>query len=234
MQFSQNPGIVQRWTEPQECCDPEWEAAYLQFETPERETAKFLRRLRRLGAAGWPRDLEVVEIFCGRGGGLKAWESLGFSLLEGVDLSENLLAQYSGPARLYVGDCRRMGLADSSRDVICVQGGLHHLPDLLDDLRDTVSEVRRVLKPGGRFVVVEPWCTPFLRVAHALCRQPLARRISPSIDALARMIRGEEKTYARWLSRPREIRATLVQGFETEKEEIRWGKITWIGRKSAS
>ena len=234
MQIAQNPGIVQRWTDPKECCDPEWEAAYTRFETQEQETAKFLKRLRRLGAAGWSRDIAVVEIFCGRGGGLRAWEALGFSILEGVDLSENLLTQYSGPARLYVGDCRRMALANSSRDVICVQGGLHHLPRLLDDLRETVSEVQRVLKPGGRFVVVEPWRTPFLSVVHALCRQPLARRISPRIDALARMIHGEERTYSQWLSRPREIRATLTQGFETEKEEIRWGKILWIGRKRAS
>jgi ubiquinone/menaquinone biosynthesis C-methylase UbiE len=231
--ISQNPGIVQRWTDAKECCDPEWEAAYSRFETPGQETAKFLARLRRMGAAAWPRDAKVVEIFCGRGGGLKAWEALGFGRLEGVDLSEGLLAQYSGSARLYVGDCRRMALADSSRDVICVQGGLHHLPRLTEDLRETVSEVRRVLKPGGRFVVVEPWNTPFLTLAHALCRQPLARRWSPRIDALARMIRREEATYAQWLSRPGEIRAALARAFETEKEEIRWGKFSWIGRKRA-
>ena len=65
----QNPRIAERWAEPMECCDPEWEAAYAQFETPEQEAAKFLARLRRLGAAGWPRDLQVVEICCGRGGG---------------------------------------------------------------------------------------------------------------------------------------------------------------------
>ncbi len=228
---AENTRIAQRWAEPMECCNPEWEAAYARFETPQEETAKFLARLRRLGAPGWRRDLEVVEIFCGRGGGLRAWETLGFTALEGVDLSENLLAQYSGGARLYVGDCRRMGFADSSRDVICVQGGLHHLPVLMEHLEETVAEVRRVLRPGGRFVVVEPWLTPFLRLVHALCARALVRRASGKIDALARMIDGERQTYLQWLSRPAEIRAALARGFSTERQEVAWGKFSWVGRK---
>ena len=40
-----------------------WEAAYLRFETPEEEIAKFTRRLLQLGARQWPRDAAVVELF---------------------------------------------------------------------------------------------------------------------------------------------------------------------------
>ncbi|MGH9741336.1 MAG: hypothetical protein ACRD51_03190, partial [Candidatus Acidiferrum sp.] len=64
--------------------DP-WEAAYLRFETPQEEVQKFLNRLTRLGAAEWPRDAEIVELFCGRGSGLLALARLGFTHLEGVD-----------------------------------------------------------------------------------------------------------------------------------------------------
>lgn len=214
-----------------ECCNPEWEAAYARFETPAQEAAKFLARLRRLGAPAWRRDLQVVEIFCGRGGGLAAWAAMGFTSLEGVDLSETLLAQYSGGARLYLGDCRHLGFADASRDVICVQGGLHHLPRLMGDLEETASEVRRVLRPGGRFIVVEPWLTPFLRLVHAVCRRPAARRLSGRIDALGRMIDGERQTYFEWLSRPSEIRAALTRGFQTERLEVSRGKFSWVGVK---
>jgi SAM-dependent methyltransferase len=223
---------ITRWNQPESCCDPEWEAAYARFETPAQEQAKFLSRLRRLGADRWPRDLEVVDIFCGRGGGLGAWESLGFARLEGVDLSESLLGRYRGGARLYVGDCRRIAFADASRDVICVQGGLHHLQSLPGDLDAVVAEARRVLRPKGRFVVVEPWLTPFLRAVHAICGLRLARRASPRIEALASMISREERTYFQWLARPGEIRGALARGFETERESVAWGKFYWVGRRS--
>src|SRR5208283_1427532 len=93
--------------------DP-WEEAYLRFETPEEEIQKFLGRLRRLGVSAWPRDTRVVELFCGRGNGLRAWERLGFTNLEGVDLSPRLIARYSGPAKCYVADCRHLPFSEAS------------------------------------------------------------------------------------------------------------------------
>jgi ubiquinone/menaquinone biosynthesis C-methylase UbiE len=225
------PTKLQHWIEPEVCCDPEWEAAYSRFETPAQEERKFLGRLRRLGVGHWPRDLQVVDIFCGRGGGLKAWEKMGFLRLEGVDLSENLLLQYAGDAQLYVGDCRRMELPDASRDVICVQGGLHHLPTIPEDLDAVVREAHRVLRPGGSFMIVEPWLTPFLRFVHGLCRRPFARRVSPKLDALACMIRCEQRTYFQWLSMPQVVRASLGRGFETRQQKTLFGKFMWVGRK---
>src|ERR1700747_1697627 len=75
--------------------DP-WEAAYLRFETPEEEIQKFVARLHRLGARQWPRDAEIVELFCGRGNGLIALQRLGFTRLEGVDFSPRLVAPIKG------------------------------------------------------------------------------------------------------------------------------------------
>jgi hypothetical protein len=102
--------------------DP-WEAAYLRFETPEQEIEKFTARLLKLGAGEWPRQAEIVELFCGRGNGLHALHRMGFTRLEGVDLSARLLAQYRGGAKCYVSDCRRLPFADRSKDVLIVQGG---------------------------------------------------------------------------------------------------------------
>jgi len=224
---------IEHWVAPEACCDPQWEAAYARFETPAEEVRKFRKRLHWFGVQDWPRDLEVVDIFCGRGGGLEAWAALGFARLEGVDLSETLLRQYAGPARLYVGDCRSMRLADASRDVICVQGGLHHLPALPSDLDAVISEVYRALRPGGRFVVVEPWETPFLRWVHALCRRPAAVRLSPKLEALACMIRQEQRTYDQWLSQPRLVRAALERQFRPAKVKVSFGKLYWLGEKPA-
>jgi len=214
------------------CCSRSWEQAYLRFETPEEERRKFLRRLRVLGAPAWPRDAQVVELFCGRGNGLEALARLGFERLEGVDLSASLLEQYRGRARCYVADCRALPFPDASRDVLVVQGGLHHLEVLPDDLVRTLDEARRVLRPGGRMVVVEPWLTPFLRFVHAVCELPTARRLWPKLDALATMNELERPTYEAWLGRPEEILSVLTGRFRPELMRREWGKLLFVGRPS--
>lgn len=209
--------------------DP-WEAAYLRFETPEEEIRKFTERLRRLGVSQWPRESNVVELFCGRGNGLHALARLGFQNIEGVDLSPRLLAEYTGKARCYAGDCRELPFADSSKDAAIVQGGLHHLPVLPDDLERVFAELRRVLRPTGRVVFVEPWLTPFLRFVHAVAQNPLARRLSVKLDALATMIENERQTYENWLNRPEEISALARRYFQPEHESFAWGKWNFVGR----
>jgi ubiquinone/menaquinone biosynthesis C-methylase UbiE len=207
-----------------------WEAAYLRFETPAREVRKFQQRLRRLGAAHWSKDLEIVELFCGRGNGLRALQSLGFNRVEGIDLSPSLASRYDGPGKISVGDCRHLPLRDASRDVLIVQGGLHHLPKLPEDLERTLAEAARVLRPGGRFVAVEPWLTPFLRCAHFACNRAAVRRLVPRIDALATMIENERATYDQWLNAPEVVRAALHRHFAVEREHIGWGKLHFVGR----
>jgi ubiquinone/menaquinone biosynthesis C-methylase UbiE len=209
--------------------DP-WEAAYLRFETPEQEIHKFIARLRKLGAAQWPRDAEIVELFCGRGNGLNALERLGFTRLEGVDLSPRLIAQYRGPAKCIVGDCRQLLFADRSKDVLIVQGGLHHLPALPEDLEQTFAEMQRVLRKEGRVVIVEPWLTPFLKLVHAVSENPLARRLSNKLDALATMIQFERRTYEQWLTQPELIRKLAQTHFVPIHESFEWGKWNFVGQ----
>jgi len=212
----------------QVCCSTAWEEAYQRFETPEEERAKFLRRLRRLGAPGWPRDAEIVELFCGRGNGLAALGELGFTRVEGVDLSPSLLASYRGPARVHLADCRKLPFGDRSKDVLVVQGGLHHL-ESLGDVEAVLREAKRVLRPGGRFVAVEPWLTPFLRLVHAVCEVRLARRLWGKLDALATMNDNERPTYERWLGAPGPILELLGRAFRPEVQRVAWGKLMFVG-----
>jgi ubiquinone/menaquinone biosynthesis C-methylase UbiE len=208
--------------------DP-WEAAYLRFETPEQEIDKFVSRLRKLGAAQWPRDAEIVELFCGRGNGLNALERLGFTHVQGVDLSPRLIAQYRGSAKCFVADCRQLPFADRRKDALIVQGGLHHLPALPEDLEKTFSEMQRVLRKDGRVVFVEPWLTPFLRFVHAVSENPLARRFSNKMDALATMIQFERRTYEQWLTQPDLIRNLAHVHFTPVHESFEWGKWNFVG-----
>jgi SAM-dependent methyltransferase len=206
-----------------------WEAAYLRFETPEEEIQKFLKRLRYLGAEAWPRDARILEIFCGRGNGLRALERLGFKNLEGADLSARLLAEYHGRAKCTECDCRKMPFADCSKDVVIVQGGLHHLPTLPESLDETLAEARRVLVEDGRVVIVEPWRTLFLSFVHFASGIPVARRMWPKLDAMATMIEYERGTYEQWLEQPDLIRRTVLRHFAPVRERIGWGKWNFVG-----
>lgn len=210
--------------------DPLWEDAYLRFESPQQEVEKFCKRLRRLGVDRWSRDSEVVELFCGRGGAIHAWHRLGFRRVSGVDLSERLLRCFEGEATLYAADARRLPFADASRDIIAVQGGLHHLPTLPDDLDRTLAEVRRVLKSTGHFVAVEPWLTPFLRGVHAITKQPIVRRLVPKFDAFAEMVAREADTYFAWLGKPDEVRACFERHFILQICRTSFGKIEVVGQ----
>jgi SAM-dependent methyltransferase len=209
--------------------DP-WEAAYLRFETPEQEIRKFTERLRRLGVSEWPRQSDIVELFCGRGNGLHALARLGFRNIEGVDLSPRLLSEYTGEARCITADCRALPFPDQSKDAAIVQGGLHHLPALPDDLERVFADLRRVLRPKGRVVFVEPWLTPFLRFVHTVADNRLVRRLSTKVDALATMIDYERETYENWLGRPREISQLARRYFQPEHESFALGKWYFVGR----
>jgi SAM-dependent methyltransferase len=206
----------------------EWEDAYCRFETPDEEITKFIKQLRRVGAEMWSRSTRVGELFCGRGNGLHALAKLGFKDIEGIDLSPRLAALYEGWGRVRVGDCRSLPWPNSSKDVLIVQGGLHHLLDIEHDLVRIFSEARRVLADGGRFVVVEPWLTPFLQLAHAASFSPL-RRISDKIDAFATMVEHERETYERWLMAPGLIRSLLADYFAVAHVSFSRGKIYFVG-----
>ena len=72
-------------TTSQACCNETWEEAYARFETPAQERQKFHQRFRQLGVYHWPRDIKILELFCGRGNGLIALQEAGFTNLEGAD-----------------------------------------------------------------------------------------------------------------------------------------------------
>jgi SAM-dependent methyltransferase len=207
-----------------------WESAYLRFETPEQEIKKFQSRLTRLGIDQWDHDARVVELFCGRGNGLHALSGLGFNNLEGLDLSPRLISCYHGPAKCIVGDCQKLPFPDHSRDLLIVQGGLHHLPTLPDSLDQTFREIHRVLRDDGKLVAVEPWLTPFLRVVHTVSGISLVRRCSPKLDALATMIDHERQTYEQWLNQPELVLRVAHSLFSPIHESFSWGKWFFVGR----
>lgn len=210
-----------------------WEEAYQRFQTPAEERRKFIRRLRRLGVHHWDRASSVLEVCSGRGNGVMAWRQLGFSRVIGVDLSRALVERSACRSRSVIGDARCLPVRTSSQDVAVVQGGLHHLTSM-DDVRIALAEMRRVLRPDGRVIIIEPWQTPFLRGVHLVAEHPLARRFSSRLDAFAAMTDEERPTYEAWLARPRAILEAVAAQFETVRIRRRFGKLVFLGRPRPS
>ena len=217
------------WVEGNSCCNERWEDAYNRFETESEEIHKFQKRLNFLGAKTWDRDAKIVDLFCGSGRNLVCLERMGFKNLHGVDLSPRLLNRYSGSAQLYVGDATALMFPDSWADIVIVQGGLHHLPTLPVDLEKCLDQIQRVLKPRGAFVMVEPWLTPFLAIAHWCCRQKSLRKFSSRVDSLAVMIEEEKNTYFSWLSMPDQITTQIQLRFQKKRRLVRMGKCAFSG-----
>lgn len=111
---------------------------------------------RRLVAAATPRPGEVaLDLCCGTGDVAFALAARG-AVVTGIDFSPAMLAvarRRPGrpPVTFVQGDAMALPVADASVDVVTVAYGLRNVADV----GRALAEWRRVLRPGGRLVVLE-------------------------------------------------------------------------------
>ncbi len=82
------------------------------------------------------------------------------SHVDGIDMSQGMIEQglikvakkkYQGKIDLRVGDAQHLPFADSSYDAVTISFGIRNIPDV----KACISECYRVLKPGGRLIILE-------------------------------------------------------------------------------
>ncbi|HEX6190246.1 MAG TPA: class I SAM-dependent methyltransferase [Pyrinomonadaceae bacterium] len=102
------------------------------------------------------RGLRVLEIGCGMGTDGAQFAKAG-AIYTGIDLTDAAVElarkrfQVSGlPGEFRVADAERLDFPDASFDLVYSHGVLHHTPDI----EAAVREIHRVLKPGGRAMVM--------------------------------------------------------------------------------
>lgn len=107
----------------------------------------------------------VVDLCCGQGTMTAMIAGCGASVT-GLDFSSEMIAtaQKAIPDEEFlVGDATAMPFEDGSIDTVICNFGMMHIPDQSKAL----SEVRRVLKPGGTFVMAT-WAAPAVSPAFGL------------------------------------------------------------------
>jgi len=99
--------------------------------------------------------LMAIDAMCGSGESTKHLIDCGANVL-GIDISPVEIEKFKKSFPKCQGlttSILKTGLDDQSCDVVCVFGGLHHLHP---HVNEAVSEIERLLKPGGYFIFTEP------------------------------------------------------------------------------
>jgi ubiquinone/menaquinone biosynthesis C-methylase UbiE len=130
----------------------------------------------------------ALDLGCGTGVISLSLAERGFDVL-GIDHSEDMLAvakqklastQVSGNCNFVVGDVRHLPAEDHAFECVTCQGLLHHLPEM----QSCLTELNRVLRPGGYFYISEPTRdpTPLRRTLRFLAHVKRLGRVPPAPD----------------------------------------------------
>jgi arsenite methyltransferase len=186
------------------------------------------RQIRMLGAR------RVLEIGCGRGFNLLSLARRNSEVaFVGIDLTPwhvraaRLVAWRRRNLDIQEGDFHRLPYADDSFDLVFSVEAICHAADIYK----VVEEVRRVLRPGGRFVTIEPWRGPRFETFGEAARN--AVRLVETVFILPNM-----QEFDRWLERTTGLgfelilsedvtAATLPNLEKLRRQALRWRRISW-------
>lgn len=142
-------------------------------------------------AAGDVRGALVVDVCCGTGDSSLAFARAGARVV-GVDFALPMLAR-AGPkergsdAPLFVqGDALRLPLADGRADLAAVAFGVRNLADA----RAGLAEMARVVRPGGRVLVLE-----FSQPSSRLLRRLYGLYFERVLPAVGGVVSGDREAY---------------------------------------
>ena len=98
----------------------------------------------------------------GNGLNLRAFRELGYPAVYGADVSWSLLKDAPRGSSV-CSDAYCLSFKDTCADAVFLSDILHHL-----DVPKLFREIRRVLKPGGKVHLIEPYPTIWRRIADFL------------------------------------------------------------------
>lgn len=141
-------------------------------------------------------DDEVLDIACGTGDFARAFSKAGPRAVVGCDFAHEMLARAAGREDVHLrwceADALRLPFPQGSFSIASCAFGVRNFHDL--DV--ALGEMLRVLRPGGRAVILE-----FTRPGHAVFRRLFEFYSTRLMPAAASLISGDRSGAYRYLPR---------------------------------
>lgn len=151
------------------------------------------RRVVRLALGDAPANTRVLDLCCGTGDMTFEARRQGAALAVGVDFAQAMLDvaqqrhEAAGAEVLFTrGDALRLPFADGSFDAVTIGYGLRNVADIEQCLR----EMLRVLRPGGRLVILD-----FGKPASRLVRALYAGYLRTALPLMGWLFHRDAQTY---------------------------------------
>jgi demethylmenaquinone methyltransferase/2-methoxy-6-polyprenyl-1,4-benzoquinol methylase len=160
------------------------------------------------------RGMNILDVGCGTGTHLELYRRYQCNLY-GIDLSPSMLevarARLGDSAQLDPGDATNMPYEDHKFDLIISMLSLHEMAE--QTRSGVLSEMRRVLKDGGRILLVDFHPGPY---------QPLQGWISKLIIFFSELAAGREhfKNYRQFMATKGLSKLATLHNLEVEKQQI--------------
>jgi len=192
-----------------------WQAVYRSPALVSRRQRSHRRKLARLGVLEWPRSFKILDLCCGSGEALCILHQEGFTELWGADIKIDSDLRSLPWCRTVQCQAQRLPLENSSFDGVLIMHSLHHL-GVVTGIRATLSEARRVLRPGGRLALVDHHNAPQVWWAFWALRQPWLTWWSPALKSFCEQHREEWPYLSQYLRQYRNVRRLITElGFKT-------------------
>ena len=127
---------------------------------------------------------QILDYGCGIGSSLRKVVEFSPKKITGIDISEvsikkaKEVSKENSKIELLVDNCEKTRFQNNSFDVVYGTGILHHL-----NLEICLSEIFRVLRPGGKFLFIEPLGTnPLINLYRKLTPQSRSIDEHPLVD----------------------------------------------------
>jgi ubiquinone/menaquinone biosynthesis C-methylase UbiE len=141
-----------------------WHHAYGDKRLVARRLSSHGRKLRRLGALSLPREARILDLACGMGEALRILHDQGFSNLSGSDITLDPGLSKEPWVQLAESSATKLPYEAATFDAVICMHSLHHLGGVVN-IGKAFEECVRILRPGGRLMVLDHYDSPQLRTA---------------------------------------------------------------------